>query len=659
MDNLWDDTEAANFTHSDLALRVYSSRLLGRSDDLVLHGGGNTSVKSTLTNIFGEEEPILFVKGSGWDLKTIEEPGFSPSRLEVLRRLGGLPSMTDTEMARELKASMVNPGAPSPSVEAILHALIPHKFVDHTHTDAVVAVSNSPHGESLLNEIYGDRVLILPYIMPGFVLAQQVFQETQDINWDDLEGIVLMHHGLFTFNDDAKASYDKMIELVTKAEDYLKSIDAFDRLNEVDYAPVAEDFVKVAQARQAASKLFGQPMMTTWKVDPKSVGYSCIDNIEHLATRGPLTPDHVLQTKRTAALLDDDPIPGIEQFAEQYRAYFDKNTDGSLTCLDHAPRIAVWKGKGCLMFAANTKRAKVVSDIFDHTIKAAQWGEALGGWTVLSEEEIFELEYWELEQAKLKLVPARGEFDGKVAVVTGAASGIGKACVEAFAAKGAAVVALDINPAIETTFEQANVSGLICDLTDDDAVAAAIHQGVATFGGVDVLVSNAGSFPPSTLIEDLATEDLERSMRINFTSHISLMRICAPFLKLGFDPSIVLITSKNVPAPGPGAGAYSAGKAALTQMGRVAAMEMAADGIRVNMLHPNAVFDTGIWTEEVLASRAKSYGLSVQEYKTNNLLKTEITSADVADLVLTTSGGSFSRTTGAQIPIDGGNERVI
>ena len=495
MDNLWRDEEAKHFEHSDLAMRVYTSRLLGRSDDLVLHGGGNTSVKSFETNIFGDEEAILFVKGSGWDLKTIEEQGFSPARLAVLKRLGSLPSMTDTEMIRELKASMTNPGAPSPSVEAILHALIPAKFVDHTHTDAVVAISNSPDGGQLLKEIYGESVLILPYIMPGFVLATQVFEATKTTDWNDLEGIVLMHHGLFTFHDDAKTSYDKMIELVTKAEDYLRSVDAFDNLVEASYEPVSEDYLELARARQAASRHLGFPMLTSWKLDMKSVGFSMIDNIEDLATRGPVTPDHTLQTKRIAAVLDQHPAEDVDRFASAYQAYFDRNNNGTLKCLDPAPRYAVWKNRGMLVFAANIKRSVVISDIVEHTVKAVQWGEAMGGWKTLTEQEIFELEYWELEQAKLRLAPSRSEFDGRVAVVTGAASGIGKACVEAFAKKGAAVIALDINPDITTMYCNAEVLGLVCDITDDESIRSAVSAGVTAFGGVDVLVCNAGSFP--------------------------------------------------------------------------------------------------------------------------------------------------------------------
>ena len=659
MKNLWDDREAQAFGHSDLAMRVHTSRLLGQNDDLVLHGGGNTSVKSTLTNIFGDEEDILFVKGSGWDLKTIEEQGFSPARLDVLRRLGGLATMTDTEMTRELKASMVNPGAPSPSVEAILHALIPLKFVDHTHTDAVVAISNTANGEQQLNEIYGDSVLVLPYEMPGFVLAKQVYEATKNIDWNSLEGIVLLHHGLFTFDDDAKTSYDNMIKLVSKAEDYLKSIDAFDSLAEEECQQGPDDFLQVARVRKKASDLFGYPMLVRWKHDKNSVGYSSINGIEEIATRGPVTPDHTLHTKRIPAIFDTDMAAGVNEFAESYRKYFDRNTDGNLACLDLAPRYAVWLNKGCMVFGQNIKRMGIISDILDHTVKAVQWGEALGGWVALSEKEIFDLEYWELEQAKLKVAPSRAEFEGKVVVVTGAASGIGKACVEAFANKGAAVAALDIDPAVQTLFQQANINGLVCDITDDDSIQSAVYATVASFGGVDILVSNAGSFPPSTKIEDMKSEFLQQSMKINFIGHVSVLRACAPFLKLGLNPSVVLMTSKNVPAPGPGAGAYSAAKSALTQMGRVAAMELGGYGVRVNMLHPNAVFDTSIWTEEVLQKRAANYGLSVDEYKTNNILKTTITSADVARLVTAVAGDSFAKTTGAQVPVDGGNERVI
>jgi rhamnose utilization protein RhaD (predicted bifunctional aldolase and dehydrogenase)/NAD(P)-dependent dehydrogenase (short-subunit alcohol dehydrogenase family) len=659
MQNLWDDSEAQQFAHSDLAMRVYTSRLLGRNPSLVLHGGGNTSVKSTLRDIFGEEQEILYVKGSGWDLKTIEEPGFAPARLEVLKRLGGLATMTDTEMTRELKASMVDPAAPSPSVEAILHALIPLKFVDHTHTDAVVAISNTPDGEQVLAEIYGERVLILPYIMPGFILARQVYEATREVDWSRLDGIILLHHGLFTFHSEARTSYDNMIRLVSMAENYLKTANAYDRIASESYAPQGEDCIRLAEIRRAVSGQMGAPMLAQWKLDERSVGYSCLDNIADIATRGPVTPDHTLHTKRIPAVLGEDPLAEIGRFGEDYRAYFERNDDGTLTCLDPAPRFAVWQNRGCLVFGANPKRMDVVSDILDHTIRAVQWGESLGGWTALSEKEIFEIEYWELEQAKLKRAPARKAFDGRVVVVTGAASGIGRACVEAFLAHGAAVVALDIDAAVEKLFPGAAFLGLICDVTSDEAIVAALQAAVRRFGGIDVLVSNAGSFPKSQHLAALDSPSLDNIMDLNFGSHVSLMRECLPFLERGLGASVILMASKNVQAPGPGAGAYSAAKAALTQVGRVAAMEWGKLGIRVNVLHPNAVFDTSIWTEEVLEQRAAHYGLSVEEYKSNNVLRTPISAADVAALAVAVAGPDFAKTTGAQIPIDGGNDRVI
>lgn len=659
MRNLWDEQEAGSFSGSDLAMRVYTSRLLGREPSLVLHGGGNTSVKSTLTNIFGEEEDILFVKGSGWDLRTIEEAGFAPARLQVLRRLGRLPAMSDTQMARELRASMVDPAAPAPSVEAILHALIPLKFVDHTHTDAVVAISNTPNGAERLQELFGDRVLILPYVMPGFILAQQVYEATRDADLSQLEGIVLLHHGLFTFADDARASYDAMIRLVTLAEDFLKREQAFEQIAAGRYEPSGADHLALAQARRRASELFGHPLLAHWKLDERSVGYARLDGIADIACRGPVTPDHTLQTKRVPAVFEPDPVAGVERFREEYLDYFGRHDDGTHICLDPAPRFAVWPGKGCVVFGPDPRRVGVVSDIVDHTIRAVQWGEALGGWRALGEKEIFDIEYWELEQAKLKRAPARRPFDGRVALVTGAASGIGRACAEAFRDEGAAVAALDIDPGVERLFAGPGALGIACDVTEEATVADAVRACVRQFGGIDLVVSNAGNFPPSRAIEDLDIATLEASMRLNFGSHMILLRECLPYLKLGFDPAVILMASKNVPAPGPGAAAYSAAKAALTQLGRVAAMELGAHGIRVNMLHPNAVFDTGLWSGGVLEQRAAHYRLSVAEYKARNLLRAEVTAADVAELAVAVAGKAFSRTTGAQIPVDGGNERVV
>jgi rhamnose utilization protein RhaD (predicted bifunctional aldolase and dehydrogenase)/NAD(P)-dependent dehydrogenase (short-subunit alcohol dehydrogenase family) len=659
MQSGWNDQEAAACGNDWLAQRVYTSRLLGREPSLVLHGGGNTSVKASRRNILGDDEEILYVKGSGWDLATIDAAGFAATRLSTLQRLATLPALSDSDMMRELKAACTDPAAPTPSVEAILHAIIPFRFVDHTHADAVVAISNTPGGEETLRNLYGSDVLILPYVMPGFILARQIFEATQNVDWSTLKGIVLLHHGVFTFHAEAKSSYENMVAMVDRAEQYLQENGIFSIACTGEYLPATEDFLQVAKMRKQVSDLVGKPMYARWDFSPEATGYSALDNVWDIAARGPLTPDHVLHTKRTAVVVDSDCDSAIEQFSQQYREYFDRHNNGQLTCLDTAPRVAVWKNRGMLYFSPNVKRLRVVQDIASHTRRAVQWAEALGGWSALPEKDIFELEYWELEQAKLKSSAIAPALEGKVAIVTGAASGIGRACVELLVKRGASVAALDINPQVATQFPVEQVSGFVCDVTDPASVQHAVQKTVQQFGGIDILVSNAGYFPASAAIEALADDVLDKSLQLNFTSHVALLRECIPYLRMGCEPAVVVVASKNVPAPGPGAMAYSSAKAALTQMVRVAALELGQFGIRVNAVHPNAVFDTGIWDEKTLQARATAYGMTVAEYKTSNVLKKEVTSARVAESIVALCGKEFSCTTGAQLAIDGGNDRVI
>ncbi len=661
MKNRWNDAEAAEYAGRDknLGLRVYSSQLLGQDADLVLHGGGNTSVKGELQNLFGETEPALFVKGSGWDLRTIEGAGFPAVRMEHLLQLGALDTLGDTEMMRQLRLALLDPGAPTPSVEAILHALIPHKYVDHSHADAVVAISNSPDGETLLHEIYGDEVLILPYMMPGFILAKQVAEATAHVDWASLRGIVLLHHGIFTFDSDPKVSYSTMIELVSKAEEFLEEKTAGTGLAGASYAPNQQDCLKLSCLRKAAAGIMGRAVLTRLETSAEAVGFARLENCEDLATRGPLTPDHTIHAKGFAAIFDEDPLSGLQQFEAAYGDYFAKHSDADHQCLDCMPRYGVWRNKGMVYLAANRKRLDIVQDISQHTIKSIQQAEHLGGWQALPRQDLFDVEYWELEQAKLKSSATLPEFEGKVAVVSGAASGIGRASVQELVEKGAVVLALDIAESFDSQFDGDAVLALRCDVTDSAAIESALRQMVLAYGGIDIVVSNAGSFPASQTLEVMDDHAWESSQQLNLTSHMKLLRACVPFLRNGIDPAVVFVASKNVPAPGPGAGAYSVAKAGLTQMARVAALELGDAGIRVNVLHPNAVYDTAIWTEEVLASRAEHYGLTVDQYKSANVLRTEVSSADVAKAVSLFAGASLSKTTGAQLPIDGGNERVI
>jgi rhamnose utilization protein RhaD (predicted bifunctional aldolase and dehydrogenase)/NAD(P)-dependent dehydrogenase (short-subunit alcohol dehydrogenase family) len=662
MKSLWNNDEAAKYT-DDLGLRVYTSRLLGQETALVLHGGGNTSVKANATNLFGETEELLYVKGSGWDLVTIEAAGFAPVKLDVLKKMAQLEQLSDSEMVRAQRAAMTNPNAPNPSVEAILHAVIPFKYVDHTHTDAVVTITNTDNGEQRIREIYGDRILIVPYVMPGFILAKKIYEMTQAIDWAKLEGMVLLNHGLFSFADDAKTSYERMINLVTEAENYLASVPS-SRPSPTKGGKKEDkgnsSLLTLARIRKQISEIKGGAIVAPLDSTPDAVNFANRSDVAAIANRGPLTPDHVIRTKPTPVILGETPETDIVQYTTSYNEYFARNTNGQLTCLNPAPCWAVWPGLGILSFGRSVKEAQIVSDIKDHTIEAIQIAEdALGGWKVLSEKDIFEMEYWELEQAKLGKKGTSPPLQGKVALVTGAASGIGRACVESLQTQGAAVIALDIDPAITTLFNKKEILGQVTDVTQEADIQQAVENGIRRFGGLDILVSNAGIFPPSETIAEMNPATWDKSMALNLTSHQRLLQACVPYLAEGIDAAVIMIASKNVPAPGPGASAYSVAKAGQTQLARVAALELASLGIRVNMLHPNAVFDTAIWTPEVLEKRAKHYKLTVDEYKKNNLLKTEVTSKNVAELACAMAGPLFSKTTGAQVPIDGGNERVI
>ncbi len=656
MKSLWNDDEAKSFSDNPLELRAYTSRLLGGESGLVLHGGGNTSVKAKIKNFFGDIEELLYIKGSGWDLKTIQTSGFAPVKLKVLKRMAKLDRLSDTDIIQLQKTAMTDPAAPNPSVETILHAIIPFKYVDHTHADAVVTITNNEKGERLIRTIYKDRVLIVPYVMSGFILAKKVYEMTRNINWHEVEGIILMNHGIFTFSDNAKTSYEQMIHLVSLAENYLQASGAFDS---VAKAEPGEDLFTLAEIRKQVSLAKGSAMIARLDNRPEACGFANLTNVDSIAVRGLLTPDHVIRTKQIPLIIKKDVEKAITGFCSAYKEYFQRNTNGHLSCLDPAPRWGVWPQHGIISFGQSIKEANIIFDIAFHTIRAIQWGESIGGWKALPEKDIFDMEYWDLQQTKLRKEDTTRTLQGKIALVTGAASGIGLACAKALHENGAAVVGLDLNPAITRIFNQPDLVGLAGDISDDRAIKEAVEFTVRSFGGLDILINNAGIFTKSQKIEDMDAETWNRSMEINLSSHQRLLKTCIPYLKQGIDASVIFIASKNVPAPGPGASAYSVAKAGLTQLARVAALELAADGIRVNIIHPDAVFDTGIWTQEVLNQRAKHYGLTVEEYKTKNLLKTEVTSKDVAALVCCMAGPAFAKTTGAQVPIDGGNERVI
>lgn len=657
VENKWNAQQAAQHT-DDLSLRVYSSRLLGSDPQLVMHGGGNTSVKITETNLYGEDETLLYVKGSGWDLATIEAEGFAPVRLDPLQKLSKLQSLTDPQMANELQVNTTRADAPAPSVEAILHAVIPHKFVDHTHSSAILAVTNTPGGTDHIKAIYGDSVVIVPYYMPGFELARAAAEIFAAEANDKTVGMILIKHGIFTFGDTAQESYERMIELVNQAEDFLKSKNAFE-ISVPDAEPPAEDLrVEIAELRRQISEVAGAPMIVSLHSDPLSLHFANRDDAAALSQQGPITSDHIIRTKQMPMLGRD-----VQAFADAYHEYFEKYKDRSsepLTMLDPAPRVILDPVFGMAGVGRSARDAKIASDIYHQTMQTILRAEALEKYETLSSDHVFDMEYWDLQQAKLRRESTSPVMLGEVGLVTGAASGIGKACVDSLLARGAAVIGIDINPDIETMYDRPDYVGFTCDVTDEENIKRVLEAGVRRFGGLDILVLNAGIFPKSAAIAEIGTGIWQKTLDINLTANLVLMREAHPMLKRAPRRGKVgIVGSKNVPAPGPGAVAYSASKAALNQLARVAALEWGDDGIRINSVHPNMVFDTALWTPEILAARAEHYGLTIEEYKARNVLRQEVTSHHVGEMIAEMCGPLFETTTACEVPMDGGNERVI
>jgi rhamnose utilization protein RhaD (predicted bifunctional aldolase and dehydrogenase)/NAD(P)-dependent dehydrogenase (short-subunit alcohol dehydrogenase family) len=643
--------------NEDLIDRVYTSNLLGQNKDLVLHGGGNTSVKIIEKDIFGEPIEILYVKGSGWDLENITSDGFSPVKLNPLKALSRLSELSDSQMVNELIVNMTKASAPIPSVEAILHAIIPYKFVDHTHADSFIAISNSVNGQEIIKQIYGDKVLIIPYVMPGFDLSKLCAKYLENGIIDGVIGMLLLNHGIFSFGETAKESYERMLNLVEISDAYLKanSLQSSSK-NTIKQSEI--NIAQIAKLRNEVSRKAGKPMLMLTDQSDEKLNFCSREDILTISQSGPATPDHVIRTKRVPMLGRD-----VNAYAKEYEKYFNSNSKNSkkeLKILDSAPRVILDAEFGFCTLGRNLKEALIVKDIYTHTIKIIEQAVQLGGYKALPEKDIFDVEYWELEQAKLKNNKNDLILLGQVAIVTGAASGIGKATVESLLKNGATVVGLDINENI-ALIENMNYFGIICDLTNEQSVKKSIYEITIKFGGIDILILNAGIFPKSEKVADINHSNWEKVFNINLNANLFILKHSFPILKYAVQNggNVIVVGSKNVSAPGPGAAAYSASKAALNQLARVVSLEWASFGIRVNIVHPNAVFDTGIWSDDILNNRAKNYDLTVDEYKKNNLLKTEIKSKDVAELIVQMCGPSFSKTTGAQVSIDGGNERVI
>ncbi len=656
MEDRW-DLVVAKTLETPLDECVYGSRLIGSDPALVLHGGGNTSIKTPFTDITGSTFDALFVKGSGWDLATIEPQGFTPLALSRLQDLLALESLSDPDMMRELMSSSFDPGAPAPSVESLLHAFIPLPAILHSHADAIVSLTNVNDASGYVHEIFGDSVVVIPYVMPGFELARAVAAFWADQVNRNTIGMVLLNHGLFTFGESTHEAYVRHRELITMAERWLDENAPLPDLPSATLPDV--DTMALAGLRRDISDAAGQPMLLCRHCDQISTRFVQRVDLESLAERGPLTPDHVIRTKRVPMVGRD-----VTAYSAAYENYFKQHKHRGRTdlrMLDPAPRVVLDPVLGVLTAGRTISAANVAFDIYEHTMPVLERVEDhLDRYEALDAGHIFDIEYWDLEQAKLRLAGPPAQLAGMVAIVTGAGSGIGRACASELLTRGCAVGGLDIDPSIRTTFDHPAWLGLTVDVTDHEAQASAIDTVVERFGGLDIVLIAAGIFGTNAPIGDLDAADYRNVQVVNVDSVVSLLQATYPFLaRSPVGGRVLVIGSKNVAAPGKGALSYSTSKAALNQVARVAALEWADDGIRVNTVHPDAVFDTGLWNDDLLRERADNYGLTVEDYKTRNLLGTEVTSTAVAKIAVELCTDTFASTTGAQIPIDGGNDRVV
>jgi rhamnose utilization protein RhaD (predicted bifunctional aldolase and dehydrogenase)/NAD(P)-dependent dehydrogenase (short-subunit alcohol dehydrogenase family) len=656
----------------DLALRVYTTRLLGQDPRLVLHGGGNTSVKTTVPDLLGEQTPVLCVKGTGWDMGVMEPPGMPAVRMEPLLKLRARDAVSDEEMVRFQRASLIDPMAPNPSVETLLHAFVPHKFVDHTHATAILSLTDQPDGEKICAEVFDGRMGIVPYIMPGFALAKtsaEVFDAGRDA-----EGLILHKHGIFTFGASAREAYERMIEMVSLAEARLrqsrKSVFVTTQLPQraaalATVAPIVRGACSLKDDKHDGA---WRRLILEFRGGDAVRGFVEGAQVARYSQAGVVTPDHTIRTKNWPLVLPapedgkaDDfkraATAAVAAFVAAYRAYFARNNarvGGIKKMLDPLPRVVLVPGLGLFGLGRSKKDAKIAADLAEAAVTTITDAEAIGRFESIAEADMFDVEYWSLEQAKLgsaKELPLAGQ----IAAITGAGGAIGAATARAFAAAGAEVALLDLDEAAaRAVAKQIGGAALAvrCDVTDAASVRAAFDRIAEAFGGVDIVVSNAGAAWQGR-IGEVDEAILRKSFELNFYGH---QRVAQNAVRLmlaqGTGGCLLFNVSKQAVNPGPNFGPYGLPKAATLFLVRQYALDYGADGIRANAVNADRI-RSGILTGEMIAQRARARGLSEQDYMSGNLLAREVTAEDVASAFL--AQALALKTTADVTTVDGGN----
>ncbi len=725
MRSLWSDSDAeatvARYYGAsigrDLALRVYTSRLLGGDPRLVLHGGGNVSVKTVLPDLMGDPVEVLCVKGSGWDMGDIEPAGLPAVRLAPLRRLRWRDALSDEDMVRLQRANLIDPGAPTPSVETLLHAFLPHKFVDHTHATAVLSLADQPDAAERVADLYGKRVGIVPYIMPGFLLAKKA-AEIYEAD-PAVEGLVLLKHGVFSFGDSAREAYERMIAIVSAAEERLsrgrRRVFAAAKLpaevaGAAEVAPVLRGVSALADP--AAPGLYKR-FVLDFRGGPEVRNFVDGADLQRYGLAGVATPDHTIRTKNFP-LIVPAPEPGrldafaatarvaVERFIAEYHAYFARHNAGSADPtlaspanphpfppplagegdpgarpnnpppqagegrvgvgaggagrgkreLDPAPRVILVPGLGLFGLGRSARDAAVAADLAESWVATVTGAEAIGTFESLSPAELFEMEYWSLEQAKLGSA-AEKPLAGQVALITGGAGTIGLATARALKNAGAEIALIDRDGAgVEGAAAKLGGLGLAADVTDTAALRAAFDRVAVRFGGLDIVVSNAGAAWQGR-IGEIDDKTLRDSFELNFFAHQSVARNAVRImLAQGTGGCLLFNVSKQALNPGVDFGPYGVPKAATLALMRQYALDYGAIGIRANAVNADRIRG-GLLTPEMIAARARARGVGETEYMGGNLLRREVTAGDVAQAFVELA--LARTTTGGIATVDGGN----
>jgi len=648
---------------SDLALRVYTTHLLGRNKELVLHGGGNTSLKTNIRDIDGKNYKVLCIKGSGWDMADIEPAGLPAVKLEPLLALKKKKYLSDEDMVAYQKRNLIDIKSPNPSVETFLHAFLPFKYVDHTHADAVLNVTNRPGGQNFCKKIFGNKVSIVPYVMPGFMLSKkihEIYSKNPDINC-----LILMNHGIFTFANDCKEAYDLMIKYVSKAERAVKKLKS-KKIKQIkkfstkfkphEIAPIIRGFL---------SENKDQKFVINYRLNKNLKYFINGKNVKIYATKGTATPDHVIRVKPFPLIITPKKNSSIEQFKslakkafESYRKkyihYFNvnkKKIKEKKVMLDTSPRVVLVQNVGMFSVGKDLDAAKIAGDLTETNAKVISSVEETSSYKFIPEKDLFDVEYWSLEQAKIK--KKKKLLEGNVVVITGSTGTIGFETYKMFKNYGAEVVLLDNNVKILNEIKSRVKELCIhCDVTNKKSVSNAFKQICEKFGGIDILISNAGTAPGGAIAE-VSDDILRKSFEINFFAHQNCASEAIKIMKKqNINGCLLFNISKQSVNPGKNFGPYGLPKSALLSLCKQYALDYGSFGIRSNGVNADRI-RSGLMTDRMIKTRAKARSVTTDNYMRGNLLLNEVKAEDVAKAFLHLAVSK--KTTGAILTVDGGN----